>query len=129
MALVKHAEVILLLTVVHSYQEVRSTWTVLLLRIYHSAIFIYSSAFRIHQLTRAQWEQGILRFAGWRLPAVGPFTIFHALESGNYILLQAQNSALASGKFAFPTLHNILKLIGLYSVIRISLNQHEPEIS
>jgi hypothetical protein len=29
-------------------------------------------------------------FAGWRLPEVGPFTIYHALESGNYLLFQAQ---------------------------------------
>jgi hypothetical protein len=68
--LVKRAEVILLLAAVHSYQEVRQqlAGTVLLLRICRSAIFIYPSASRIHELARPQWEQGILRFAGWRLP-------------------------------------------------------------
>lgn len=88
MELVKRAEVILLLAAVHHTRKFGGSWTLPLLRIFRSAIFIYPSASRVHELARARWEQGILRFTGWRLPKAGPFTIYHALGSGIYILFQ-----------------------------------------
>ena len=49
-------------------------------------------------------------FAGWRLPEVGPFTI----SSRNYMLFQAQNSALARSKSAPQPFNNSKYICYLY---------------
>src|SRR3982074_2571316 len=64
-------------------------------------------------------------FAGWRLPEVGPYKTY-AVESGNYLLFQAQHSALARSKSA-PQPFNNSKYICYFYQLESNPNFRSPE--
>ena len=96
MELVKRAEVILLLAAVHSCQEVRQQ----LAGLYFYYEFAVAQYLSIHLLlVSMNWRERNGNRAYYASPGGAclkwSFHNYHALERGNYILFQAQNSALA----------------------------------